>query len=70
MKTISVGFIGAGFSAHLHVHGLKKVHGVNVRFGGVTATRADRAAEFAGPMVSRTPMRTGWSCWPITRSMS
>lgn len=47
MKTISVGFIGAGFSAHLHVHGLKKVHGVNVRFGGVTATRADRAAEFA-----------------------
>lgn len=47
VKTISIGFIGAGFSAHLHVEGLKKVHGVNVRFAGVTATRTERAAEFA-----------------------
>jgi predicted dehydrogenase len=47
MKTISIGFIGAGFSAHLHVEGLKKVHGVNVRFAGVTASRPERAAAFA-----------------------
>lgn len=47
MQTVSIGFIGAGFSAHLHVEGLKKVFGVNVRFAGVTATRPDRAAEFA-----------------------
>ena len=47
MKTISIGFIGAGFSAHLHADGLKKVHGVNLRLAGVTATRPERAAEFA-----------------------
>ena len=47
MRTVSVGFIGAGFSAHLHVEGLKKVFGVTVRFAGVTATRRERAEEFA-----------------------
>jgi len=47
MKTISVGFIGAGFSAHLHVEGLKKVHGVGVRLAAVTASRPERAAAFA-----------------------
>jgi predicted dehydrogenase len=47
MQTVSVGFIGAGFSAHLHVEGLKKVFGVTVRFAGVTATRPERAAAFA-----------------------
>jgi predicted dehydrogenase len=47
MKTIAVGFIGAGFSAHLHVEALKKVYGVRVRFAGVTAGRPERAAEFA-----------------------
>jgi predicted dehydrogenase len=47
MKTVSVGFVGAGFSAHLHVEGLKKVFGVAVRLAGVTATRPDRAAAFA-----------------------
>lgn len=47
MKTVSVGFVGAGFSAHLHVQGLKKVFGVTVRFGGVTASRPERAEEFA-----------------------
>src|SRR5215217_4892814 len=47
MRTVSVGFIGAGFSAHLHVEGLKKVFGVTVKFGGVTATRPERAEEFA-----------------------
>ena len=47
MQTVSVGFIGAGFSAHLHVEGLKKVFGVTVRFAGVTASRPERAAEFA-----------------------
>lgn len=47
MQTISVGFIGAGFSAHLHVEALKKVYGVGVRFAGVTATRLERADNFA-----------------------
>lgn len=47
MRTLSVGFIGAGFSAHLHVEGLKKVHGVAVRLAGVTASRPERAAAFA-----------------------
>lgn len=47
MQTVSVGFVGAGFSAHLHVEGLKKVYGVTVRFAGVTASRPERAAEFA-----------------------
>ncbi|CAH1657727.1 MULTISPECIES: Gfo/Idh/MocA family oxidoreductase [unclassified Chelatococcus] len=47
MKTVSVGFIGAGFSAHLHVEGLKKVYGVTVRLAGVTATRPERAVAFA-----------------------
>ncbi|MGL4961337.1 MAG: Gfo/Idh/MocA family protein [Inquilinus sp.] len=47
MTTISVGFIGAGFSAHLHVEGLKQVHGVGVRLAAVTAGRAERAATFA-----------------------
>ena len=47
MHSVAVGFIGAGFSAHLHVEGLKKVFGVTVRFAGVTASRPERAAEFA-----------------------
>ncbi len=48
MKTVTVGFIGAGFSAHLHAEGLSAVHGVaDVRFGAVTATRPDRAEAFA-----------------------
>ena len=47
MDTVSVGFIGAGFSAHLHVEGLKQVHGVGVRLAAVTAGRAGRAAAFA-----------------------
>jgi predicted dehydrogenase len=47
MRTVSIGFIGAGFSAHLHVEGLKKVYGVPVRLAGVTATRRERAEAFA-----------------------
>jgi predicted dehydrogenase len=47
VKAVSVGFIGAGFSAHLHVEGLKKVHSVDVRLAGVTASRPERAAAFA-----------------------
>ena len=47
MKTISVGFIGAGFSADLHVEAMKKVYGVNLRFAGVTATRRERSEHFA-----------------------
>jgi predicted dehydrogenase len=60
MKTISVGFIGAGFSAHLHVEGLKKVNGVNVRFAGVTAMRAERAADFA----KAHGVETTYANWP------
>jgi predicted dehydrogenase len=47
MHTVAVGFIGAGFSAHLHVEGLKQVSGVAVRLVGVTAGRPERAAAFA-----------------------
>jgi predicted dehydrogenase len=47
MKILTVGFVGAGFSAHLHVAGLKTVHGVDVRLGAVTAGRRERAESFA-----------------------
>ncbi|MET0744002.1 MAG: Gfo/Idh/MocA family oxidoreductase [Microvirga sp.] len=47
MTGVSIGFIGAGFSAHLHVEALKTVHGIPVRFAGVTASRPERARAFA-----------------------
>ena len=56
MKTVTIGFIGAGFSARLHAKGLSAVHRTAmVRFGAVTASRPERAAEFAGEYgVART----------------
>jgi predicted dehydrogenase len=47
VKTVSIGFIGAGFSAHLHVEALKKVHGIEVRLAGVTSGTRERAEAFA-----------------------
>ena len=47
MNTISIGFVGAGFSANLHVEALKQVFGVKLAFGGVTAVRPERASAFA-----------------------
>lgn len=46
-STVRVGFIGAGFSAHLHVKGLKKVHGPRVELAAVTASHPERAGAFA-----------------------
>lgn len=48
MPPVAVGFIGAGFSASLHAHALRSVHGVEVRLAAVTASRPERAADFAG----------------------
>ncbi len=47
MKPVAIGFIGAGFSANLHVEGLKTVYGVPVRLAAVTAGRRERAEAFA-----------------------
>jgi len=47
MKTVSVGIIGAGFSANLHAQGLNKVHGVEVKIAAVTATIPQSARNFA-----------------------
>ena len=47
MKAVSVGFIGAGFSARLHAEALAQVKGPDVRLAAVTASRPERAAEFA-----------------------
>ncbi len=47
MKTVTIGFAGAGFSASLHAEALRQVRGIAVRFGGVAATRPERARAFA-----------------------
>jgi predicted dehydrogenase len=47
MKTVSVGIIGAGFSANLHAQGLKKVYGVDVKIAAVTASSPQSARDFA-----------------------
>lgn len=47
LSTVKVGFIGAGFSARLQVEGLKRIHGTRVDLAAVTASRPERAAEFA-----------------------
>ena len=46
-SNVRVGFIGAGFSARLHVEGLKTVHGPGVELVAVAASRIERAREFA-----------------------
>ncbi|MCU1439147.1 MAG: hypothetical protein JWP85_144 [Rhodoglobus sp.] len=47
MRTVSVGFIGAGFAAGLHAEGLAKVRGVQTRLAGVASTRPESASAFA-----------------------
>ena len=44
---LRIGLIGAGFSARLHAHGYRHVHGVRVEIAAVTAARPERAAAFA-----------------------
>lgn len=44
---VRVGFIGAGFAADLHVHGLHGVHGAPVEFAAVAASQPDSARCFA-----------------------
>jgi predicted dehydrogenase len=47
MKSVSVGIIGAGFSANLHVEGIKKVFGPRVTIAAVAATSQKSASDFA-----------------------
>jgi predicted dehydrogenase len=47
MKRVSVGIIGAGFSAALQVEGLKKVFGFRVTITAVAATSQTSAGDFA-----------------------
>ena len=47
MKSVSVGIIGAGFSASLQVEGIKKVFGSTVTIAGVAATSKKSASDFA-----------------------
>lgn len=45
--SVSVGFVGAGFSASLHAHALKAIHGVDVRLAAVAGAGTERARAFA-----------------------
>jgi predicted dehydrogenase len=47
MKSVSVGIIGAGFSASLQVEGIRKVFGLEVSIAAVAATSQKSAGEFA-----------------------
>jgi predicted dehydrogenase len=47
MKRVSVGIIGAGFSAALQVEGLRKVFGFKVAIAAVAATSQTSAGDFA-----------------------
>jgi predicted dehydrogenase len=58
MAAVRVGFIGAGFSAHLQVEGFKKVFGHRVELAGVAASRIERAQEFAAKHGVHTVYRT------------
>jgi Oxidoreductase family, NAD-binding Rossmann fold len=46
MKQISVGIIGSGFIAELHMHAYRRVFGLDARVRAV-ASRGDRVVEFA-----------------------
>ena len=46
-STLRVGFIGAGFSAHLHAEAYHQVRGVHVTLTRVAAARPERAKRFA-----------------------
>ncbi|HMH57848.1 MAG TPA: Gfo/Idh/MocA family oxidoreductase [Galbitalea sp.] len=47
MKSVSVGIIGAGFSASLQVEGIRKVFGPKVSIAAVAATSQTSAGDFA-----------------------
>jgi predicted dehydrogenase len=47
IPTVRVGFVGAGFVAHLHAEAYRAVRGVTVELVSVTAARPERAAAFA-----------------------
>ena len=47
VPTVRVGFVGAGFVAHLHGEAYRMVRGVNVTLQSVTAARPERSAAFA-----------------------
>jgi predicted dehydrogenase len=47
LPAVRVGFVGAGFVAHLHAEAYRAVRGVRVECVAVTATRRERAATFA-----------------------
>jgi len=52
---VRVGMVGAGFVARLHAEAYRRVHDVDVELRWVAATRAERAAAFAGEFgVGRT----------------
>jgi predicted dehydrogenase len=46
MKQISVGIIGTGFIAELHMHAYRRVFGLDARVRAVVS-RGDRVVEFA-----------------------
>ena len=46
-SNVRVGFVGTGFSAHLHAEGLRRVSGPTVEFVAVAGGRPERAADFA-----------------------
>ena len=45
--TVRIGFVGAGFVAHLHAEAYRQVRGVNVELRWVTAARPERPKAFA-----------------------
>jgi predicted dehydrogenase len=44
---VRIGIVGAGFVAHIHGHGYRHVHGVDVELVAVTAARRERAEAYA-----------------------
>lgn len=47
MKTVSVGIVGSGFAANLHIEALKRVYGITVRIAAVASDRPEHARAFA-----------------------
>ncbi|TMJ11714.1 MAG: gfo/Idh/MocA family oxidoreductase, partial [Bacillati bacterium ANGP1] len=46
-RRVTIGIIGAGFVANVHVENYGKVHGVDLRVKGVASLRPERGKEFA-----------------------
>jgi predicted dehydrogenase len=47
MKTVSVGIVGSGFAANIHVEALRRVYGVTLRIAAVASDRPEHARAFA-----------------------